>query len=65
MGTSQVEIYEVPIDLIKYSHTVKFPYHVRRCNGCGKQIDGDRHVTIVDGNWYCNYNCFCEHREEK
>ena len=58
-----IEIYDIVIDLNKYEAPIKIPYRV--CKGCGKQIDGDRHVTIVEGEYYCNFDCFCDHREEK
>ena len=58
-----IEIYDILIDLNKYEAPIKLPNRI--CKGCGKQIDGDRHVTIVEGEYYCNYDCFCEHREEK
>ena len=57
-----IEIYDVLIDITK-PETVSLPKML--CKGCGKQIDGDRHVTIVEGEWYCNFDCFCEHNSEK
>lgn len=57
-----IEIYDVLIDLTKQTQLIEFPE--RTCRGCGKQIDGDRHVTIVNGEYYCNYDCFCEHHKE-
>ena len=58
-----IEIYDVLIDLNKYKAPIKIPYRI--CKGCGKQIDGDRHVTICNGEYYCDYDCFCEHLENK
>lgn len=57
-----IEIYDVLIDLSKPNKLIELPYRI--CKGCGKQIDGDRHVTIVNGEYYCNYDCFCEHEKE-
>lgn len=55
-----IEIYEVLIDITK-RETVTLPE--RTCVGCGKQIDGDKHVIIVEGKYYCNFDCFCEHNK--
>ena len=57
-----IEIYDVIIDITKHE-TVTLPK--RPCKGCGKQIDGNRHVTIVEGEYYCNFDCFCQHNPEK
>lgn len=57
-----IEIYDVLIDITK-PETVTLPE--RLCKGCGKQIDGNRHVTIVEGEYYCNFDCFCQHNTEK
>ena len=54
-----IEIYDVLIDLNKYEAPKKLPYRI--CNGCGKEIDSDRHVTIVNDKYYCTYDCFCDH----
>ena len=56
-----IEIYDVLIDITKHE-TVILPE--RQCKGCGKQIDGDRHVTIVDGEYYCNFDCFCKYNKK-
>lgn len=58
-----IEIYDILIDLNKYEAPIKLPNRI--CKGCGKEIEGDRHVTIVEGEYYCSFDCFCEHREDE
>lgn len=55
-----IEIYDVLIDLTKPGNPIVVPDRV--CNGCGKHIDGDHQVVMVDGKWYCSYDCYCDHR---
>lgn len=57
-----IEIYDVLIDITK-PETVTLPE--RQCKGCGKQIDRDRHVIIVEGEYYCNFDCFCDKSHNK
>ena len=57
-----VEIYEVLIDITKPEQPVLFPKRI--CAGCGKGLDGDRHVVNVEGKDYCGYDCYCNHRED-
>lgn len=56
-----IEIYEVLIDITKPDKPVALPQRI--CKGCGLQIDGDRHVIIVEGEYYCSFDCFCNHKE--
>lgn len=56
-----VEIYDVLIDITKHE-AATLPE--RLCKGCGKQIDGDGQGTIVEGEYYCSFDCFCHHKEE-
>lgn len=58
-----IEIYDIVIDVTKPDKPLTLPE--RTCKGCGKQIDGDRHVTICNGEYYCDYDCFCDHLENK
>ena len=57
-----VEIYDVLIDITKHE-TVTLPQRI--CKGCGKQIGGDGYVTIVEGEYYCTFYCFCKHNIKK
>ena len=57
-----VEIYDVIIDITKHE-TVALPQRI--CKGCGEQIDGDGYVTIVEGEYYCAFDCFCKHNIKK
>lgn len=50
------------IDITKHE-TVALPQRI--CKGCGEQIDGDGYVTIVEGEYYCAFDCFCKHNIKK
>ena len=60
------EVYDIVIDLRK---PVQLPYlNHGNCYGCMKGIsynnEKDR-ITLVNGHWYCSYDCFCEHNPDK
>ena len=61
-----VEVYDIVIDLQKYARLALANHGC--CKGCGKEIaynTEDNHITCVNGEWYCDYKCYCEtHPEE-
>lgn len=58
-----IEIYDIVIDITKPDKPLTLTERV--CKGCGKSINGDRRVTICNGEYYCDYDCFCDHLENK